>query len=164
MRSILVKVMGLPNDASLSQQSGANAIYGIIEPSFEFAMMATHSLGPTSGSLSGGQRQGCTRTFSHLFRDSYTRLVLNCLKKGNIQYGQESREGDKSKVAATSVRPHENLPVTYFMHPTPQGWIPYAVISGGLSGPSLSSFSWTKWQNRARLFNSSRRDKGLASL
>jgi ABC-type transporter MlaC component len=123
VRSILDKVMGLQNDASPCQQSRASAIYGIIEPSFDFAMMAKHSLGPTYDSLSEGQRQDFTRTFSHLCRDSSTRLGLNFLKKENIQYGQERQEGDKSEVATPIVRPNENIPVTYFRHTTPQGWI-----------------------------------------
>ena len=93
VRGILTKVMSLQNDASLSGQARARAIHGIIEGSFDFAMMAKNSLGSTYDGLSGGQRQEFTRTFSYLFQDSYTRLVLNFLKKENIQYGAERLEG-----------------------------------------------------------------------
>lgn len=133
VRGILDKVMGLQNDASLSQQARANAIHGIIERSFDFTMMAKNSLGSTYDSISGGQRQEFTRTFSYLFQDSYTRLVLNFLKKENIQYGQENLEGDRARVATTIVRPNENIPVTYLMHTAGQGWILYDVIVDGVS-------------------------------
>jgi len=133
VRGILDKVMSLQNDTSLSSQARARAIHGIIEHSFDFAMMAKNSLGSTYDSLSGGQRQEFTRTFSYLFQDSYTRLVLNFLKKENIQYGAESPEGDKARVATTIVRPNENIPVTYLMHKAAGGWILYDVIVDGVS-------------------------------
>jgi phospholipid transport system substrate-binding protein len=133
VRSILDKVMSLQNDASLSGQARARAIHGIIEVSFDFALMAKNSLGSTYDSLSGGQRQEFTRTFSYLFQDSYTRLVLNFLKKENIQFGAERLEGDKAQVATTIVRPNENIPVTYLMHKAPSGWLLYDVIVDGVS-------------------------------
>lgn len=133
VRSILDKVMGLQNDPSLSQQARANAIHGIIERSFDFTMMAKNSLGETYNSISSGQRQEFTRTFSYLFQDSYTRLVLNFLKKENIQYGAETVEGDKARVATTIVRTNEKIPVTYLMHSSGQGWILYDVIVDGVS-------------------------------
>jgi phospholipid transport system substrate-binding protein len=133
VRGILTKVMSLQNDASLSGQARARAIHGIIEHSFDFAMMAKNSLGSTYESISGGQRQVFTRTFSYLFQDSYTRLVLNFLKKENIQYGAERLEGNRARVDTTIVRPNENIPVTYLMHKAPSGWILYDVIVDGVS-------------------------------
>lgn len=133
VRGILDKVMSLQNDPALSSQARANAIHGIIERSFDFAVMAKNSLGSSYDSISAGQRQDFTRTFSYLFQDSYTRLVLNFLKKENIQYGAERREGDKAQVATTIVRPNENIPVTYLMHAAGQGWILYDVIVDGVS-------------------------------
>lgn len=133
VKGILDKVMSLQNDATLSSQARAKAIHGIIESNFDFAMMAKDSLGSAYDSISGGQRQEFTRTFSYLFQDSYTRLVLNFLKKENIQYGAERREGDRAQVATTIVRPNENIPVTYLMHTASQGWILYDVIVDGVS-------------------------------
>jgi phospholipid transport system substrate-binding protein len=133
VRGILDNVMRIQNDASLSSQSRARAIHGIIGHTFDFAMMAQDSLGSTYGSISGGQRQQFIRTFSYLFQDSYTRLVINFLKKENIQYGQERLEGDRAQVATTIVRPNENIPVTYLVHKASQGWILYDVIVDGVS-------------------------------
>lgn len=133
VRGILDRVMGIQNDASLSDQARAQAIHRIIASNFDFAMMARDSLGSTYERLSGGQRQEFTRTFSYLFQDSYTRLVLNFLKKENIQYGQERPAGDRAQVDTAIVRPNENIPVTYLMHRAPQGWILYDVVVDGVS-------------------------------
>ena len=133
VRGILDQVMGLQNDPAQSTQARSQAIHKIIERNFDFALMAKDSLGPTYERLSGGQRQEFTQTFSYLFQDSYARLVLNFLKKENIQYGRELPEGDKARVDTAIVRTNENIPVTYLMHTAPQGWILYDVMVDGVS-------------------------------
>jgi phospholipid transport system substrate-binding protein len=133
VRGILDQVMGLQNDPALSTQARSQAIHQIIERNFDFALMAKDSLGPAYERLSGGQRQQFTQTFSYLFQDSYTRLVINFLKKENIQYGRETPEGDKARVDTAIVRTNESIPVTYLMHTAPQGWILYDVIVDGVS-------------------------------
>jgi phospholipid transport system substrate-binding protein len=133
VRGILTQVMALQNDPAQSAQARSQAIHRIIERNFDFAMMAKDSLGPTYARLGGGQRQEFTQTFSYLFQDSYTRLVINFLKKENIQYGRETTEGDKARVETTIARTNENIPVTYLMHTAPQGWVLYDVIVDGVS-------------------------------
>jgi phospholipid transport system substrate-binding protein len=125
--------MGLQNDPAQSPQARSQAIHRIIERNFDFALMAKDSLGPAYERLSGGQRQEFTQTFSYLFQDSYARLVLNFLKKENIQYGRELPQGDKARVDTAIVRTNENIPVTYLMHTAPQGWILYDVMVDGVS-------------------------------
>ena len=133
VRSILDKVMVIQNDPALASQARAQAVHKIIEHSFDFTLMAKDSLGETYGRLNNGQRQEFTRTFSYLFQDSYTRLVLNFLKKENIQYGQERPEGNGARVDTTIVRTNERIPVTYLMHQAPQGWLLFDVIVDGVS-------------------------------
>jgi phospholipid transport system substrate-binding protein len=133
VRGLLESVMRIQNDPSLSNQARAQAVHGIIEHNFDFTMMARDSLGAAYEGISSSQRQEFTRTFGYLFQASYTRLVLNFLKKENIQYGQASQEGEKARVATTIVRPNENIPVTYLMHTAPQGWVLYDVIVDGVS-------------------------------
>lgn len=133
VRGILDQVMGLQNDPAQSTQARSQAIHKIIERNFDFVLMAKDSLGPTYERLSGGQRQEFTQTFSYLFQDSYTRLVLNFLKKESIQYGRELPDGDKARVDTAIVRTNENIPVTYLMHTAPQGWMLYDVMVDGVS-------------------------------
>jgi phospholipid transport system substrate-binding protein len=125
--------MGLQNDPALSTQARSQAIHRIIAANFDFDLMAKDSLGPAYDRLSGGQRQEFTRTFSYLFQDSYTRLVINFLKKENIQYNREVPEGGKARVDTAIVRTNENIPVTYLMRAAPQGWILYDVTVDGVS-------------------------------
>jgi phospholipid transport system substrate-binding protein len=133
VRGILTQVMTLQNDPAQSNQTRSQAIHRIIERNFDFTLMAKDSLGPAYERLSGAQRQQFTQTFSYLFQDSYTRLVLNFLKKENIQYGKETTTGDKARVETAIARTNENIPVTYLMHTAPQGWILYDVIVDGVS-------------------------------
>jgi phospholipid transport system substrate-binding protein len=133
VRGILDQVMGLQNDPAQATQARSQAIHKIIERNFDFALMAKDSLGPAYERLSGGQRQEFIQTFSYLFQDSYTRLVLNFLKKENIQYGRELPQNDKARVDTAIVRTNENIPVTYLMHAAPQGWILYDVMVDGVS-------------------------------
>ena len=133
VRGILTQVMALQNDPAQSDQARSQAIHRIIERNFDFALMAKDSLGPAYERLSGGQRQEFTQTFGYLFQDSYTRLVINFLKKENIQYGRETTEGNKARVETTIARTNENIPVTYLMHTAPQGWVLYDVIVDGVS-------------------------------
>jgi phospholipid transport system substrate-binding protein len=133
VRGILTQVMALQNDPAQSAQARSQAIHGIIERNFDFGLMAKDSLGPAYDRLNAGQRQQFTQTFSYLFQDSYARLVLNFLKKENIQYGRETTEGNKARVETTIARTNENIPVTYLMHTAPQGWVLYDVIVDGVS-------------------------------
>jgi phospholipid transport system substrate-binding protein len=133
VRGILDKAMGVQNDQSLTEASRRPLIHKIIAQSFDFPMMAKDSLGATYVSLSSGQRQEFTRDFSYLFQDSYTRLVLNFLKRENVQYHKETLENGKARVDTTIVRTNESIPVTYLLHTTPQGWVLYDVIVDGVS-------------------------------
>jgi phospholipid transport system substrate-binding protein len=133
VRGILDKTMGIQGDTSLTDAARRPQVRRIIEQSFDFPLMARDALGPAYERLSPGQRQEFTSVFSRLFQDAYTRLVLNFLRKENVEYHRESREGRNARVDTTIVRPNESIPVTYLLHPAPGGWILYDVIVDGVS-------------------------------
>ncbi len=133
VRAILDKTMALQNDASLDAKARSRGIHQIIAQSFDFPLMAKDTLGATYGQLSPGQRQQFTNTFDYLFQDSYSRLVLNFLKRENIQYGQERQEGGKARVDTSIVRSNDTIPVTYLMHSHSGGWLLYDVVVDGVS-------------------------------
>jgi len=108
-------------------------IHQIIEKSFDFPFMARDALGSAFGQVSGGQRQEFINTFSYLFQDSYTRMVLRFLQKENITYNRESLESSKARVDTTIVRPNESIPVSYLMHQEGGGWLLYDVTVDGVS-------------------------------
>ncbi|HZE20887.1 MAG TPA: ABC transporter substrate-binding protein [Desulfobaccales bacterium] len=125
--------MAIQNNPNLDHQVRAREIHQIIATNFDFASMARDSLGPTYDRLSPGERQQFMQTFSYLFQDSYTRLVINFLKNENIKYGRASQENNHAKVDTTIVRTNESIPVTYMMHRASGGWILHDVIVDGVS-------------------------------
>jgi phospholipid transport system substrate-binding protein len=137
VRGILTRVMAIQTDPALTgpahEAQRGQQIQQIIEKSFDFSYMAKDALGPSYGKLSSGQRQEFTGTFSYLFRDSYSRMVLKFLLKENITYNRESREGNKARVDTTIVRANESIPVTYMMHQAAGGWLLYDVNVDGVS-------------------------------
>ncbi len=133
VKGILDKVMALQNDPALDKEARARAIRQIIQKSFDFNLMAQNSLGSTYGRLSPGQRQEFMSTFSYLFQDSYTRMVLEFLKKETIKYDRERLEGRDARVNTQMIRTNETIPVDYLMRPQGQGWLLYDVIVDGVS-------------------------------
>ena len=104
--------MAIQTDPALAGEAHeaqrARQIHQIIARSFDFPFMAKDALGSASGHLN----QDFVTTFSYLFQDSYTRMVVQFLKKENITYNQERLEGSKARVDTTIVRPNESIPVT----------------------------------------------------
>jgi phospholipid transport system substrate-binding protein len=133
IRGILGRVLAIQNNASLSRDQRSQQIHQIISSSFDFNEMARDVLGGTYNNLSSAQRSEFIDTFRYLFKDSYTRMVLNYLKQENIEYGKASQEGGKGKVDTVIKRPNENIPVTYLMSSSGGGWKLYDVIVDGVS-------------------------------
>ena len=125
--------MAIQTDPALAGEAHeaqrARQIHQIIARSFDFPFMAKDALGSASGHLN----QDFVTTFSYLFQDSYTRMVVQFLKKENITYNQERLEGSKARVDTTIVRPNESIPVTYLMHQAGGGWLLYDVNVDGVS-------------------------------
>lgn len=133
VKGILDEVIGIQNNPALSETARKEAIRRVIQKNFDFEQMSRDSLGPTFGSLSPSQRQEFQKIFSALFQDSYTRLVLNFLKKETVEYKKEQIEGGKARLDTTLIRTNERIPVEYLMHRHGSGWILYDVIVDGVS-------------------------------
>jgi len=137
VKGILDQVIAIQSDPAKSgpehRAVRAQAIRQVIRKNFDFSLMARNSLGATYDRLSSGQRQEFVATFSSLFQDSYTRLVLDFLKKETITYDQERREGKGARVNTKMIRTNETIPVDYLMRPQGQAWLLYDVIVDGVS-------------------------------
>jgi phospholipid transport system substrate-binding protein len=137
VRGILDRVMAIQNNPTLAgearQAIRAREIRAVIQKSFDFPLMAKNSLGPVFEGLSPGQRREFVTTFSFLFQDSYTRMVLNFLKQENIKYHGERRTNGQAQVDTSIVRTNETIPVAYFLHPHSQGWLLCDVSVDGVS-------------------------------
>ncbi len=137
VKSILDQVLTIQNNPALAgpahEKERARAVREIIRRSFDFDRMAKTSLGPVYGRLGPGQRREFTDTFSYLFQDSYTRMVLNFLKQETVKYLNESRNNGEARVKTSLVRSNETIPVDYLMRAAAQGWLLYDVIVDGVS-------------------------------
>ncbi len=133
VKGILDEVIAIQNNPALSEAARKEAIRTIIRKNFDFDQMSRDSLGPTYGRLSPSQRQEFNKIFSALFQDSYTRLVLNFLKKETVDYKKEQIEDGKARLDTTLIRTNERIPVEYLMHKEGSGWILYDVIVDGVS-------------------------------
>jgi phospholipid transport system substrate-binding protein len=137
VRGIMDKVMAIQKDQALAgpahEAERGRLIHQIIEKNFDFPLMAQTSLGAHYGHLSAAQRQEFTTTFSYLFQDSYTRMVLNFLKQEAINYHRERQEDGKAQVDTTLIRRNEAIPVNYLMHRRGSAWVLYDVTVDGVS-------------------------------
>ncbi len=132
VKGILDEVMRIQNDPS-QEHTRKESIRLIIQKNFDFDQMSRDSLGQTYNRLSASQRQEFHRIFSALFQDSYTRLVLNFLKRETVNYGKEQSDGNRARLDTTLIRKNETIPVEYLMHKEGSGWILYDVIVDGVS-------------------------------
>jgi phospholipid transport system substrate-binding protein len=86
----------------------------VIGQSFNFEEMARRSLGREWEKLSPAQRKEFTGLLQELFQDSYSKLVLNFLKRETIRYGAETGQGDTALVKTVIERlAREQIPVDY---------------------------------------------------
>jgi phospholipid transport system substrate-binding protein len=98
------------------------AIKDIIVKNFDFDGMTEGALSSYWGKLDEKQRAAFKAVFGDLFQDSYTRLVLNFLKKEKIRYTQEEAHQEEALVKTVILRTQEEIPVDYFLRPVKGGW------------------------------------------
>lgn len=117
VKSILNEVIAVQNNPQLQGQEHRNQrrvqIKKIIAQNFYFEDMARESLGSYWGKLDAGQKKEFIGLFQDLFQDSYTKLVLDFLKREKILYQKEETKSDKAQVNTMMVRTNENIPVDY---------------------------------------------------
>ncbi|MFZ5450476.1 MAG: MlaC/ttg2D family ABC transporter substrate-binding protein [Thermodesulfobacteriota bacterium] len=137
VKGILDQVIAIQTDPVQSgpqhREARAQAIRRVIQKSFDFPLMAKNSLGNAYGRLSASQRKDFLATFSYLFERSYTRLVLDFLKKENIKYDKEQKQGSGARVNTRMIRTNETIPVDYLVRPQGQDWLLYDVVVDGVS-------------------------------
>jgi phospholipid transport system substrate-binding protein len=117
VRDMLGAVMTVQNDPQLqkpeSRSTRASQIKTIITDNFDTDDMASHVLGPYWERLDERKRSEFKLIFQDLFLDSYTRLVLDFLKKERIAYKAEDERGGEATVKTVIERTSEEIPVDY---------------------------------------------------
>jgi phospholipid transport system substrate-binding protein len=137
VRDVLEKAMDIQTKAELQGDSGrpqrAKLIRALIAENFLTAQMAQESLGDKWQALAPGQRNEFTDLFIQLFQDSYTRMVLNFLRRETVQYLGEGKEGSRTKVRTKIMRVNEHIPVDYILVEKDNRWFMVDVIIDGVS-------------------------------
>jgi len=137
VRDVLEKAMDIQTKAELQGDSGrpqrAKLIRALIAENFLTAQMAQESLGDKWQALAPGQRNEFTDLFIQLFQDSYTRMVLNFLRRETVEYLGEGKEGSRTKVRTKIMRVNEHIPVDYILVEKDNRWFMVDVIIDGVS-------------------------------
>jgi phospholipid transport system substrate-binding protein len=121
VRKMLDAVMAVQTDPALQGQESRpkrrTEIKKIILGSFNFDDMAQHALGDYWNELNAAKRGEFRSIFQDLFLESYSRLVLDFLRKEKIAYLEEENGQDQATVKTRIQRVNEEIPVDYFLVP-----------------------------------------------
>lgn len=117
VRNMLNEVMAVQSSPALQGQehraSRKTEIKKIMLRNFNFDDMARQTLGPQWLQLSDAQHKEFKSVFQDLFLDSYSRLVLDFLKRETIAYTGENLTQGQSVVNTIIKRPNEEISVDY---------------------------------------------------
>ena len=138
VRSMLEEVVKIQNDPGLAGNEMKNTrrelIRRIILKNFDFGEMAMEALGPEQWkALAGSQRSEFRSVFQDLFLDSYSRLVLDFLKKEKIEFGSEEASRGKTIVRTAIQRLGDRIPVDYLVADRNSRWLISDVTIDGVS-------------------------------
>jgi len=119
VQSLLGKVTAVLDDHAIAnkeeRKQKSDTIKKLIAEYFDIKTMAHDSLGETWNNISSEERQKFTVIFSDLFQDSYTGLVLNFLKKEELEFLGESMTEENPTVQTLIRRADDEILVTYFL-------------------------------------------------
>ncbi|MBI4774869.1 MAG: ABC transporter substrate-binding protein [Deltaproteobacteria bacterium] len=105
-------------------QSGkAGAIKNLIVANFDQVEMARGALGAKWDELTDQKRDEFLSLFKALFLESYTKLVLNFLRREELEITGES-EVDGRKMVLTRIRRRDDvIPVSYYLQKEDERWL-----------------------------------------
>jgi phospholipid transport system substrate-binding protein len=119
VQSLLGKVTAVldqhHSNTKVERRQKSEAIKKLISEYFDMETMAHDSLGNTWNRITNEERKKFTVIFKDLFQDSYTRLVLNFLKKEEMEFIGETATEDDAKVQTRIRRADDEIPVQYFL-------------------------------------------------
>jgi phospholipid transport system substrate-binding protein len=147
VRKMLDAVMAIQSNPGLQGQGSRAArkaeIKKVILENFIFDEMAREVLGQHWNRLDGTKRSEFKSVFQDLFLDSYSRLVLDFLKKEKVVY--EGEDGAQGRVTVKTLiqRTNEEIPVDYYLMRVGEGLRVRDVSIDGVSivGNYRNSFS-----------------------
>ena len=136
VRSVLDAAMDVQTRPGLQgpehRKERAALIRKLISENFLTAEMSRDSLQGYWEKLSAKQREQYQTLFTSIFTDSYSRRVLDFLKRETIEYPGETPEGIYTKVSTIIMRTNEHIPVDYILERKEKKWMIRDVIIDGV--------------------------------
>ncbi len=137
VKAILDQAMEVQTRPALQGPEGrperARLIREVIKMNFLSADMARISLQDHWEKLNPKQQAEFSDLFIDLFQDSYTRMVLNFMRKETIEYLDERPEKDRMRVQTKIMRLNEHIPVDYSVVERNGRWLVVDVTIDGVS-------------------------------
>ncbi|MBP8645353.1 MAG: ABC transporter substrate-binding protein [Syntrophobacteraceae bacterium] len=137
VREVLDEAMNIQTRPDLEgethRRERARLIRKLIGDNFLASDMARESLKGYWERMSQEQRTEFQKLFTTLFQDSYTRLVLNFLKKESVEYKEESPDQNGTLVRTLIMRANEHIPVDYHLVQKSGRWFIRDVDIDGVS-------------------------------
>lgn len=134
---MLEQVMAIQTDPQLQgpafREERRTAIKKIIAQNFDFQAMARQALGPYWEKLNDAERVEFKGLFQDLFQESYTKLVLDFLKREKVLYNKEELHRGQALIQTTLVRVNEEIPVDYSLTFVQEQWLVDDVTIDGVS-------------------------------
>jgi phospholipid transport system substrate-binding protein len=137
IRSMLEEIMTIQTDPQLEgsehREERRTAIQKIIGENIDFDAMAQLALDRHWQRLSPAQRIEFKQIFRDLFQDSYSRLVLNFIKREKVLYPKEDVRKDTATVMTIIVRANDEITVDYDLSNKGAVWLVDDVKVDGVS-------------------------------
>ncbi len=129
VKKILNKVMEIQTNPELKKFRNKRrlAIKKIIQENFDSTLMAKNALGSYWNKLSKKQKIEFTKLFEDLFQESYTKMVLDFLKKEEIKYEKEEEKGNEAIVKTRILKMEDEIPVYYHLRKVGNKWLIFDV-------------------------------------
>ncbi|MCK8604063.1 MlaC/ttg2D family ABC transporter substrate-binding protein [Desulfoferrobacter suflitae] len=137
IRAMLEEIMTIQTDPQLEgsehREERRAAIKQIIGENIDFDAMAQIALDKQWRNLSLAQRNEFKQIFRDLFQDSYSRLVLNFIKREKVLYPKEDVRRDSATVSTVIVRANDEITVDYSLSKRATDWLVDDVKVDGVS-------------------------------
>ncbi len=129
VKKILNKVMEIQTDPKLRKLRNKRrlAIKKVIQKNFDSTLMAKNALGSYWNKLSKKEKEEFAKLFEDLFQESYTKMVLDFLKKETIKYEKEEKRGDEVIVKTKILKMEDEIPVYYHLRKVGKRWLIFDV-------------------------------------
>jgi phospholipid transport system substrate-binding protein len=137
VKSVLGAAMDIQTRPDLQGDSfteeRAKLVRKLIGDNFLAGEMAKESAGAYWDKASQKQKTEFQELFTKLFQDSYTRMVLNHLKRESVEHTGEAPEKEGVMVKTVIMRANEHIPVDYYVMKKGSRWLIADVVIDGVS-------------------------------